>query len=72
MGLWSLAGSKFVGQACSLKIQVRFDVALLSPISAGQASRPEAQAGFLDRDFKGEFLLLWETCFCFYDLQLIR
>jgi hypothetical protein len=36
----------FIGQASRLEIQVRVDVAVLSPKSAGQASRLETQAEF--------------------------
>lgn len=46
MQLWVLAGLKFVGQAGGLAIQLRVDVAFLSPKYAGQARSLETQARF--------------------------
>ena len=37
--LWALANLKFVGQAGSLEIQIRIDVAIVSPKFTGQANR---------------------------------
>ena len=48
---------KSVGQSCRLEIQERVDVAILSPMSAGQAGSPETQAGFLCCSLEAEFLL---------------
>lgn len=65
MGLWGLVSPKSVEQAHRLEVQVRADVAILSPKSAGRASWLETQVGGVPCcSLEAEFLL-WEICFCF-------
>lgn len=45
MGLWGLVSPKSVEQAHRLEVQMRADVAILSPKSAGRASWLETQVG---------------------------
>lgn len=45
MQLQGLVSSKSVGQTSRLEIQVRVDVVVLSPKSAGRGTRQETQAG---------------------------
>lgn len=61
MHLWDLATLKSIGQAGSLEIQVRIDVAVLNPKSIGQTSRLETQAGFQSCHLEAGFLLSWGT-----------
>lgn len=48
-----------VAKASSLEIRGRADI--MSPKSAGQASKLETEAGFLFQSLEPELLLLWET-----------
>lgn len=57
MQLWVLAGLKLVGQASRLEIQLRVDVAFLSPKSTAQVSSLETQARFLYCSLEAKFLL---------------
>lgn len=48
-----------MAKASSLEIRGRADI--MSPKSAGQASKLETEAGFLLQSLEPELLLLWET-----------